>query len=161
MSLINIEKIVLNRTIKNSVSLINKEKDKCWKFQKFKWKKFQIVIVFCFHNWWAIDLLKEIIMNIYNFFVFIEIFTNFRDHFVFFCKFVIYHSICILWFDNNHSTAKYLNSFHSNNNFSKYFLCTDCHKKEIIYHRRRYRNFLQFIFSSLSVETKCISLFET
>ena len=60
------KKNVLNRTIKNSVSLIDKEKDECWKLQKFKWTRFQIVIVFCFDNWQATDFLKEIITNIYN-----------------------------------------------------------------------------------------------
>ena len=61
-----------------------------------------------------------------------------------FCKFVIQHLIYILWLDSNHSTAKYLNSFHSNSNLSKYFLCIDYHESENTYHRRRYCNLLQF-----------------
>ena len=36
MSLINVEKDVLDRTFKNLMNLINKEKDECWKFQRFK-----------------------------------------------------------------------------------------------------------------------------
>ena len=102
------------------------------------------MIVFCFDNWQTTDLLKEVITNIYNCFVFVDIFMNFRDHFVFFCRFVIYHSICISWFDSDHSTAKHLDSFYSNSNFSKHFLCSDYHEKEITYHRRRHCNLVQF-----------------
>ena len=122
MSLINVEKDVLNRTTRNSVNLIDKEKNECWKLQKFKWAKSQIVIAFCFDNWQATNLLKKIITNIYNSFVFIEIFTSFWNHFVFFCRFIIHHSIYILWLDNDHSTAKHLDSFHPNSNFSKHSL---------------------------------------
>ena len=102
------------------------------------------MIAFCLDNWQATDLLKKIIMNIYNSFVLTEIFTSFRNHFVSFCRFIIHHSICISWFDSDHSTAKYFNSFHSNNNFSKYSLNSDCHKKKIIYYRRRHRNLVEF-----------------
>ena len=102
------------------------------------------MIVFCLNNWQATDFLKEIITNIYNSFVLAEILTSFRDHFVFFCRFVIHHSICISWLDNDHLTAKHLDSFHSNNNFSKHSLCSDCHERRITYHRRRYRNLVQF-----------------
>ena len=69
---------------------------------------------------------------------------SFQNHFVFFCKFVIHHSICILWLDSDHSTTKHLDSFHLNSNFSKYSLCSDCYKEEIIFHRKRYRNLVQF-----------------
>ena len=113
MNLIDVKKDVLNRTTRNSMNLINKEKDKCWKLQKFKWTRFQIMITFCLDNWQATNLLKRIIMNIYNFFVLAEIFTSFRNHFVFFCKFVIHYSICISWLDNDHSTAKRHDLFHS------------------------------------------------
>ena len=113
MSLIDLERNVLDQTTTNSMSLIDREKDECWKLQKFKWTKFQIVIVFCSDNWQATDLLKRIITNIYNSFVLAEILTNFRNHFVFFCKFVIHHSICILWFNSDHSIAKHFNSLHS------------------------------------------------
>ena len=106
--------------------------------------KFHIVIAFCLDSWQATDFLKEIIMNIYNSFVLAEMFTNFQDRFMFFYKFVIYYSICILWFDSDHSIAKYFNSLHSNNNLSKYSLCSDCHEREIIYHRKRHRNLVQF-----------------
>ena len=81
-------------------------------------------------------MLKEIITNIYSSFVFAEIFINFRNHFEFFCRSVIHYSINISWLNSDHSTAKYFNSFHSNRNFSKYFLCIDCYKKRITYHRR-------------------------
>ena len=109
------------------------------------------MLIFCFDNWQAIDLLKKIITNIYNSFVFVEIFTSFQNHFVFFWKVVIHHSICISWLDNDHLTAEYLDSFYSNNNFSKHFLCSDCHEKKIIYHRRRHRNFVQsFILAFIS-----------
>ena len=113
MSLSDVEKNVLNRTTTNSVNLINKKKDECWKLQKFKWARFQIVITFYLDSWQATDLLKEIITNIYNFFVLAEILMSFRDHFVFFYKFVIHHSICILWLDSGHSTAEHFNSLHS------------------------------------------------
>ena len=101
------------------------------------------MIVFYLDNWQATDLLKEIITNIYNSFVFVKIFINFRNHFVFFCRFVIHHSIYILWLDNDLLSAKYFNSFHSNSNLSKHSLCPDCHERKIIYHRRRHRNFMQ------------------
>ena len=135
---------MLNRTTKDLISLIDREKNKCWKFQKFKSTRFQIVIVFCFDNWQVTDFLKEIITNIYNSFVLVEIFMNFRNHFVFFCRFVIYHSICISWLNSDYSTAKHLNLFHSNNNFSKHSLYFDCHERKITYHRRRHRNLMQF-----------------
>ena len=112
MNLIDVEKDVLNRTTRNSVSLIDRKKDECWKFQKFEWARFQIVIVFCLDNWQAISFLKEVITNIYNSFVLAEIFISFRDHFVFFCRFVIHHSICILWLDSGHSNAEHFNSLH-------------------------------------------------
>ena len=134
MSLINVKKDVLNRTTRNSMSLIDKRKDECWKLQKFKWARFQIMIIFCFYNWQVTNFLKEIITNIYNSFVLTEILINFRDHFVFFYKFVIHHSICISWLNSDHSTAKHLDSFHSNNNLSKHSLCFDCHEREITYH---------------------------
>ena len=134
---------MLNRTIRNSINLIDREKNECWKLQKFKWTKFQIIIVFCFDNWQATNLLKKIITNIYNSFVFTEILTSFRNHFVFFYKFVIHHSICILWFNSGHLITKHFNSFHSNNNFSKHFLYSDCHEKKITYHRKRHRNLVQ------------------
>ena len=102
------------------------------------------MIVFCLDSWQATDLLKKIITNIYNSFVLAEILMSFRDHFVFFCKFMIHHSICNSWFNSGHSTAKHLNSFHSNSNLSKHFLCSDCHEREITYHRRRHRNLVQF-----------------
>ena len=144
MSLIDVEKNVLNRTTTNSVNLINKKKDECWKLQKFKWARFQIVITFYLDSWQATDLLKEIITNIYNSFILTEIFMSFRNHFIFFYRFMIHHSICILWLDNDHSIIKYLDSFHSNSNLSKHFLCSDCHEKKIIYHRKRHRNLVQF-----------------
>ena len=56
---------------------------------------------------------------------------------------MIHHLICISWLNSDHSTAEYLNSFNSNNNFSKYFICIDCHESEIIYHQRDHCNFLQ------------------
>ena len=143
MSLIDVEKNVLNRTTTNSVNLINKKKDECWKLQKFKWARFQIVITFYLDSWQATDLLKEIITNIYNSFILAEILTSFRDHFMFFCRFTIHHSICISWLNSDHSTAKHLDLFHSNNNFSKHSLYSDCHEKEIIYHRKRHRNLVQ------------------
>ena len=143
MSLINVEKNVLNRTTKNSMNLIDREKNKCWKLQKFKWTRFQIMIVFYFDSWQTTDLLKKVITNIYSSFVFAEIFTSFRDYFMFFWKFVIYYSICISWFDSDHSTAKHFNSFHSNSNLSKRFLYFHCHEKKITYHWRRYRNLVQ------------------
>ena len=102
------------------------------------------MIVFCFDNWQAIDLLKEIITNIYNSFVLAEILTSFRNHFVFFYKIVIHHSICISWFNNDHSTAKYFDSFHSNNNLLKYSLCSDCHERRITYHRKSHHNLVSF-----------------
>ena len=88
--------------------------------------------------------MNEIITNIYNSFVLIEIFISFRNYFVFFCKFMIHHSICILKLDSDHSTAQYFDSFHSNSNFSKHSLYIDYHENEIIYHRRRHRKLLQF-----------------
>ena len=111
------------------------------------------MIVFCFDSWQATDFLKEVITNIYNSFVLAEIFTNFWNYFVFVCKSVIHHSIYISWLDSDHSIAKYLDSLHSNNNLSKHSLCSDCHKKEIIYHRRRHCNLVQsyiFVFISRS-----------
>ena len=101
------------------------------------------MIIFCFDNWQATDLLKEVIMNIYNSFILIEIFTSFRSHFISFCRFMIHHSICISWLDSGHSTAKHFNLFHSNNNFSKHLSCSDCNKKGITYHRKRHRNLVQ------------------
>ena len=147
MSLIDIKRNLLNRTTRNSMNLINREKDACWKLQKFKWTRFQIMMTFCFDSWQATNFLKKVITNIYNSFVLAAIFTNFRNHFMFFCRFVIHHLICISWLDSDHSTAKYFDSLHSNNNFSRYFLSTDCHESEIIYHWRRHRNVLQsYIF---------------
>ena len=135
------------------MSLIDRRKAECWKFQKFKRARFQIVIVFCFNSWQATDLLKMIITNIYNSSILIEILKSFRNHFVFFCRFVIHHSICISWLDNDYSTAKHLDSFHSNSNLSKHFLYSDCHERKITYHRRRHRNLAQlyiFVFISRS-----------
>ena len=40
MNLIDVEKNVLNRTTRNLISLIDREKDECWKLQKFKWARF-------------------------------------------------------------------------------------------------------------------------
>ena len=102
------------------------------------------MIIFCFDSWQATDLLKEIITNIYNSFVLAEILTSFRNHFIFFYKFVIHHSICISWLDNDYSTVKYFDSFHSNNNFLKYSLYSDCHKRGITYYRKRHRNLVLF-----------------
>ena len=102
------------------------------------------MIVFCFDNWGATDFLKRIITNIYNSFVLAKFFINFWNHFVFFCRFVIYHSICILWLDSDHLTAKHLDSFHSNNNFSKHALCSDFYERKITYHRKRHCNLVQF-----------------
>ena len=102
------------------------------------------MIVFYFDNWQAIDFVKEIIMNIYNFFVLTEIFTNFRNDFVFFCKFVIHHSIYISRLNSDHSTAKHLNSFHSNSNLLKHSLYSDCYEREIMYYRKRHCNLVQF-----------------
>ena len=104
------------------------------------------MIAFCLDNWQATDFLKKIITNIYNSFIFAEIFTNFQNHSVFFCEFVIHYLIYISWFDNDHLIANYFDSLHSNNNFSSHFLCSDCHEKEIIYHRKRHRNFVQLYF---------------
>ena len=101
------------------------------------------MIVFCLDNWQATNLLKKIITNIYNSFVLAEILTSFRNHFMFFCRFVIHHSICISWLNSDHSTAKHFNSFHSNNNISKHSLCSDCHERKIIYHWKRHRNLVQ------------------
>ena len=56
---------------------------------------------------------------------------------------MIHHSICISWLNSDHSTAKHFDSFHLNSNLSKYFLYSDCHEKEIIYHRKRHRNLVQ------------------
>ena len=144
MSVINIEKNVLNRTTRNSMNLIDRRKNECWKLQKFKWKRFQILIIFYSDNWQATDFLKKIITNIYNSFVLAEVLTSFQNHFMFFCRFMIHHLICISWFNNDHLTAKHLDSFYSNNNFSKYFLCSDCHEKRITHHWKRYRNLVQF-----------------
>ena len=113
MNLIDVERNVLNRTITNSVNLIDRRKNEDWKFQRFKWARFKIVIVFCFDSWQATDLLKKVITNIYNSFVLAEILTSFRDHFVFFCRFVIHPLICISWLDSDHSTAKHFDLFHS------------------------------------------------
>ena len=113
MNLINVERNILNRTTTNSVNLIDREKDEDWKLQRFKWARFKIVIVFCFDSWQATSLLKKVITNIYNSFVLTEILTSFRNHFMFFCRFVIHYSICILWLNSDHSTAKHSNSFHS------------------------------------------------
>ena len=126
------------------MSLIDRRKNECWKLQKFQWVKFQIMIVFCFNSWQAIDLLKKIITNIYNSFILAEIFTSFRNHVVIFCKFVIYHSICISWFNNDYLTVKHFTSFHSNSNLSRHFLYFDCYEKKITYHRRRHRNLVRF-----------------
>ena len=101
------------------------------------------MIIFCFDNWQATDLLKKIITNIYDSFVLAEIFTSFRNYFMFFCKFVIHHSICISWLDNDHLTAKHFDLFHSNSNFSKHSLCSDYHEKRITYHRKRHYNLVQ------------------
>ena len=101
------------------------------------------MIVFCLDNWQATSFLKKIITNIYSSFVLADILTSFRNHFVFFCKFVIHHSIDISWLDSGHSTAKHLDSLHLNSNFSKHSLCLDCHERKIIYHRRRHRNLVQ------------------
>ena len=119
------------------------------------------MIVFCLDSWQATYFLKVIITNIYNSFVLAEIFTSFQNYFVFFCKFMIYHSICISWIDSNHSTAKYFNSFHWNSNFSKHFLCLDCHKKKSYIIENIIAISWNLISSSLSVETKCIFFFET
>ena len=119
------------------------------------------MIVFCFDSWQAIGFLKEIISNIYNSFVLAEIFTSFRDHSVFFCRFVIYHSICISWFNSDYSTAKYFNSFYSNSNFSKHSLYSDYHKKKSHIIEDVIAISCNFIFSSLSVEARCIFLLET
>ena len=102
------------------------------------------MITFCLDNWQATNLLKKIITNICNSFVLAEILMSFRDHFVLFCKFIIHHSICILWFDSDYSTAKHLDLLHSNSNFSKYSLGSDCHKKEITYYWKRHCNLVQF-----------------
>ena len=101
------------------------------------------MIVFCFDSWQAKDFLKKIITNIYNSFIFTKFLMSYRDHFVSFCRFIIYHSICILWLDSDNLIAKYLDSFHSNRNFPKPSLYTDCYENEIIYHRKRHRNLLQ------------------
>ena len=130
------------------MNFIDKRKNECWKLQKFKWTKFQIVIIFYFDNWQTTDFLKEVIMNISNSFIFAKILTSFRDHFVFFCRFMIHHSICISWLNSDHSTAEYLDSFYSNSNFLRHSLCSDCHESNLI-------------FSSLSVEAKCIFILET
>ena len=102
------------------------------------------MIVFCSDTWQATNILKKIITNIYNSFVFVKSFTNFQDHFIFFYKFIIHHSICISWLDISHSIVKYFNLFYSNSNLSKYFLHFDYHERKIIYHRRRHRNLVQF-----------------
>ena len=52
---------MLDWTTKNSMSLIDREKNECWKLQRLKWAKSQIVIIFYLDNWQATDLLKEII----------------------------------------------------------------------------------------------------
>ena len=101
------------------------------------------MIAFYFDSWQATDFLKEIITNIYSSFVLVEILMSFRDYFVFFCKFMIYHSICISWLDSDHSTAEHFNSFHSNSNFSKSSLCSDYHERKIIYHQKRHCNLVQ------------------
>ena len=102
------------------------------------------MIVFYLDSWQATDLLKKVITNIYNSFILAKILMSFWDHFVFFCKSMIYHLIYILWFNNDHLIAKHFDSFHSNNNLSKHSLCFDYYEKEIIYHRRRHRNLVQF-----------------
>ena len=152
---------MLNRTIKNSISWIDKEKNECWKLQKFKWTRFQIVIVFCLDNWQATDFLKEIITNIYNSFILAKILTSFRDHFIFFCRFVIHHSICISWFDNDHSIAKHFNLLHSNNNFLKHSYILTVTKKKSHIIEDVIAISCNFTFSSLSIEAKCIFFLET
>ena len=101
------------------------------------------MIISCLDNWQATNFLKEIITNIYNSFVFVEIFISFWNHFVFFCKFMIHHSIYISWLDSGHSTAKHFNSLHLNSNLSKYFLYFDCYERRITYYRKRHRNLVQ------------------
>ena len=101
------------------------------------------MIVFYINSWQATNPSNEIITNIYVSFVFTEVLTSFQNYFMFIYEFMLHHSICILWFDSGHSVAEYFISFHSNNNFSKHSLCTDCYENEIIYHRRCYCNFLQ------------------
>ena len=101
------------------------------------------MIVFCFDNWQTTDFLKTVITNLYSSFVLAEILTSFRNHFVSFCRFIIHHSICISWFNSDHSIAKHLNSFYSDSNFSKHSLCFDCYEKEITYHQRRHHNLVQ------------------
>ena len=118
------------------------------------------MIVFCLDKWQATDFLKEIITNIYNSFILAEILISFRNYFEVFCRFVIHHSIYISWFDSDHSTAKDLDSFHSNNNFSKHFLCSDCHEKKSHIIEGVIAISCNLTFSFLSIETKCISLFE-
>ena len=151
---------MLNRTTRNSVSLIDRKKNEYWKLQKFKWTKSQIVIVFYLDNWQAKNFLNEIITNIYNSFVLAEIFINFRNYFIFLYKFVIHQSICILWLDSDYLTTKYFNSFHSNNNVSKHSLCSDCHDRRSHIIESVIAISWNLILLFLSIQIKCISLFE-
>ena len=161
INLIDVKKDVLDRTIKNSMNLIDKEKVECWKLQKFKWTRSQIVIIFCLDNWQATNLLKKVITNIYISFVFVEILTSFRNHFVSFYKFMIHHSICISWLNSDHSTAKHLDLFYSNSNISKYSLYSDCHEKEITYHRKCHCNLEQSYILVFISRNEMYFFFET
>ena len=119
------------------------------------------MIDFCLDNWQVTDLLKKIITNTYNSFVLAEILTSFWNHFVFFYRFVIHHSICISWLDSDHSTAKHLDSFYSNSNLLKHSLYSDCYEKKSHIIENVIAISCNFTFSSLSVETKCIFVLET
>ena len=119
------------------------------------------MIAFYFDNWQVTNFLKEIVTNIYNSFVLAEIFISFRNHFVFSCRFMIYHSICISWLNSDHSIAKHLDSFYSNNNFSKHFLCPDCHERRITYYRKRYRNLVQSYILAFISRSEMHFFFET
>ena len=101
------------------------------------------MIVFCLNSWQVINLLNEIITNIYNSFVLAKILTSFRNHFMSFCKFMIHHLICISWLDNHHSITKHLDLLYSNSNLLKHFLYSNCHERKITYHRKRHRNLVQ------------------
>ena len=119
------------------------------------------MIIFCFDNWQATDFLKEIITDIYSSFVLVEILMSFWNDFVFFCKFMIYHSICILWLDSDHSTAKYFNSFHSNKNFSRHSLCFDGYERRSHIIEDVIAISWNSILSFLSIGTKYIFFLET
>ena len=80
---------------------------------------------------------------------------------MFFCRFLIHYLICISWFNSDHSTAKHFNSFHSNSNLSKHFLCSDCREKKSHIIENVIAISCNFIFSSLSIRTKCIFVFKT